>query len=129
MIDSKDTIKDSDDSIDSIVIGDSRVSKHDSYVNALREDIECLYDNIITNYTFYSRSKKTRKEKTKGEVDLIAIKGECLHAFEVKCSNRIVKAKHQLKKIKKRLKHDYSGKEIKTFFYCGNSGRLHEIEI
>ncbi len=114
-----------EETLDGLLREGVRTSKHDSYVDKLRNEIEPFYDDVLTNYTFYSRSRKSRRLITKGEVDIVGIKGNMVHAYEVKCSNRITKARHQLKKIKKRLSMEFSGsREIKTFFYCGSSGIL-----
>ncbi len=108
-------------------IGTSRSSKHDSYVDVLHDEIKDFYDETLTHYTFFNR--KGKRQITKGEVDLIAFKGDSIHIFEVKCSNRITKARQQLRKIKRILSYEFSGfAEIKIFFYCGSSGILRAID-
>ncbi|MFW6230977.1 MAG: hypothetical protein ACOC32_03050 [Nanoarchaeota archaeon] len=105
-----------------------KTTKHDTFVEKLKSDIEDYYDKTVTHYTFFSRTK-ARKLVTKGEVDLLAFKGNTIHAFEVKCSNRITKAKQQLRKIKKSLLNEFSGfTEVKMFFYCGSSDNLQLIQ-
>ncbi len=114
---------------DTLTRDTSRFSKHDSYVDKLKNEIEPFYDDVLTNYTFYSRSRKSRRIMTKGEVDIVAIKGDAVHAYEVKCSNRITKARQQLKKIRKRLALEFSGqREIRTFFYCGSADMLTPLD-
>lgn len=108
----------------------SRSSKHDLYVEKLNSEIRNLYDVTIPHYTIFSKSKKTKKLVTKGEIDLLCVKGKTIHAYEVKCSNRITKAKHQLKKLKKNLFSQFSDiKEVKMFFYCGSSDILTSIFV
>ena len=103
-------------------------SKHNTYLKKLNSEIESYYDKTIQNYVVYSKSKKTKKTIMKGEIDLLCFKGKTIHAYEVKCSNRITKAKHQLKKIKKNIAYEFSNfTEIKTFFYCGSSDILTQI--
>ena len=55
-----------------------------------------------------------------GEIDIVAQKGNRFDLYEVKCSYRIVKAKKQLRRIKKYL----NLKNVRSFFYCGNSKLL-----
>ncbi|MFP4117663.1 MAG: hypothetical protein ACLFTR_01950 [Candidatus Woesearchaeota archaeon] len=104
-----------------------RFSKHDHFVNILKEEIESLYDHVMLNYTFFSRSRKSKRVMVKGEADIIAIKGNVIDAYEVKCSYRMTKAKQQLKKIKRQLERDFSGFKINTYFYCGDSEILKMI--
>lgn len=113
--------------LDDLVKGPSRISKHDSYVNKLKSEIEDFYDSIILNYTFFAKSRHSKRIVTRGEVDIIGIKGRTVDAFEVKCSNRVSKARQQLKKIKKRLGKEFDDKKINTFFYCGSSDMLKQI--
>lgn len=114
----------SEENLDDKLLNEQHFSKHDSYVEKLSSEIKGYYDKTITHYTIYSKSKKTKRIVTKGEVDILCFKGRSIHAYEVKCSNRLTKAKHQLKKIKKNLLHQFSGFEIKVFFYCGSSENL-----
>jgi len=60
-----------------------------------------------------------------GEVDIIARKGDEIHLFEVKCSYRIVKARHQLLKLKKA--NAFKNFNITCFFYCGMGKQLIEV--
>lgn len=118
----------SEENIDEKVKGCSHISKHDAYVEKLHSDIKGYYDTTISHYTIMSKSRKTKRIVTKGEIDLLCFKGKTIHAYEVKCSNRITKAKHQLKKLKKKLLEEFSGfEEVKTFFYCGSSDILKTI--
>ena len=114
----------SEENLDDKLLDERHFSKHDSYVEKLCSEIKGYYDKTITHYTIYSKSKKTKRIVTKGEVDILCFKGKSIHAYEVKCSNRLTKAKHQLRKIKKNLINQFSGFEIKVFFYCGSSESL-----
>jgi hypothetical protein len=79
----------------------------------LKDRISHRYDSISTHVPF-SISKKS-----KGEVDIFAVKGKSIDLYEVKCSHRITKAKKQLKRARKHIGH--SGN---SYFYCGSSGML-----
>lgn len=115
----------SEEHIDDKVSDYLNPSKHDAYVEKLNSEVKNLYDKTISHYTIISKSKKTKRMVTKGEIDLLCFKGKTIHAYEVKCSNRITKAKHQLKKLKKNILNEFSEfKEVKTFFYCGSSDVL-----
>ena len=81
--------------------------------------MESHYDNITTNIPLFSDTANRKL----AEIDLLAERddGDC-DAFEVKCSYRKVKAKKQLRKIKKLVP------EVKrTYFYCGESGNIEII--
>jgi len=99
------------------------INKHDRYVDALYTRIKDNYDIVYLHYPLFS-SGKAKKKVMVGEIDLVAIKDDEVHVFEVKCSHRIVKAKKQLKRIKRVLSFDniLSLEKITTFFYCGESG-------
>jgi len=56
------------------------------------------------------------------EIDLIGVRKNYIDIYEVKCSHRISKAKHQLKKIKKVI--SVKTKVRNVFFFCGGSGQL-----
>jgi Holliday junction resolvase-like predicted endonuclease len=58
-----------------------------------------------------------------GEVDVVARRGNEVHLFEVKCSYRIVKARKQLSKFKKILRHQNTS----CFFYFGAGNKIVEI--
>ena len=89
-------------------------SKHDDFVTDLIERISFKYDYLETHYPF-----KISK-KSKGEIDVYATRGNEVDLYEVKCSNRITKAKKQLKRARKCL-----GKKGNSYFYCGSSGIIH----
>ena len=91
-----------------------KLSKHDKYVLELSNKIKQNYDSLSLNVPLkhYNRSL--------GEVDIIAKKGNRLDLYEVKCSFRIVKARKQLERIKRYLKLENS----RSYFYCGNSKAL-----
>jgi len=79
--------------------------------------LEHDYDLILRNVPLYSR-----RHRPVGEIDILAIKGDEYDIYEVKCSNRIIKAKHQLNKIRRILSN--TSKVNQAFFFCGESGRL-----
>ncbi|MBI1969624.1 hypothetical protein HYS48_02925 [Candidatus Woesearchaeota archaeon] len=85
----------------------------------LCKSLEDRYDVLYTHYPFYGRKCKL------GEIDIVGIKGKHIHVYEVKCSPRIVKARKQLSRIKRLLKHN----QVKTFFYCGASNRIMEVMV
>lgn len=60
---------------------------------------------------------KSQKRRL-GEIDVLAKKGDKIDLYEVKCSHRIVKAKHQLKRMRKYLQF------ADAYFYCGTSKLL-----
>jgi len=96
------------------VIEDTKLSKHDQYVLELYEEIKHRYDEIKMH--FLIRGKK----RSLGEIDIYARKGDVVDLYEVKCSHRIVKARQQMKKIRKHIKAE----KCNAFFYCGSSGLL-----
>ena len=97
--------------------------KHDRYLEDLCDKIKDNYDTIITNIPLFSDEKKrSNKRRIVAEIDILAIKEDRFDIYEVKCSYRIIKAKHQLKKIKKILP-----KVENTFFFCGDSGILEAV--
>ena len=103
-------------------------SKHDHYVNKLDDEIRSYYDKTLKNHVILSRSRRGKRLMTKGEIDLLCFRGDEIHIFEVKCSNRVTKARQQLKKIRKNIKSEFSDfSSIKTFFYCGSSDNLRLI--
>ena len=63
-----------------------------------------------------------KKRRILAEIDVLAVKEGQVDVYEVKCSNRIIKAKKQLKRIK-RLMPDVD----QTFFFCGDSGLIQRI--
>jgi len=60
------------------------------------------------------------------EIDVIGVGAHGVDIFEVKCSNRVVKARKQLQKIK-RLFGSGLDEQVNTWFYCGEAGRLLQI--
>jgi len=91
-----------------------KLSQHDRHVLELREKIRHKYDSISMNV------KIAGSKRSLGEVDLIARKGDKVDLYEVKCSHRILKAKKQLKRIKRILNMPRAA----AYFYCGSSGNL-----
>jgi hypothetical protein len=98
-------------------------SKHDEYVDHLRNKILDDYDSVLTNVPIYL--KKKRKKRLVGEIDLLAKKGSVYDIYEVKCSHRITKARMQMKKLRKNLVSTH--KIDRAYFYCGSSEKLFEI--
>jgi Holliday junction resolvase-like predicted endonuclease len=92
----------------------AKLSKHDSYVLELKDKIRHKYDAISVNV------KVAGRKRSLGEIDLVARKGKNIDLYEVKCSHRIVKAKKQLKRMKRLLNLSKSH----SYFYCGSSGVL-----
>jgi len=91
-----------------------RLSKHDKYVLELRDKLKHHYDSLSLNV------KVAGRKRSLGEIDIIARKGNIVDLYEVKCSHRILKAKKQLKRIKRILNLPCS----RGYFYCGSSGNL-----
>jgi len=95
----------------------SRLSKHDRYVENLRRKIESRYDRVITNHKIYGNKRVI------AEADLIGFKGKKADIYEVKCSFRPTKAKAQLRKLK-RIISTYA--EVGSlFFYPASTERLY----
>lgn len=92
-------------------------NKHDRYVQKLVKQIRSDYDDISTHL------KLEKKKRTIAEIDIVARRGKELHFFEVKCSHRIVKARKQLKKVKK----IFGSYDTTCFFYCGAGDKLVEV--
>ena len=100
-----------------------RQSKHDQYVEYLKEKLLDNYDYVVTNVPIYVQRK--RKKRLVGEIDILARKGNHYDIYEVKCSYRIVKARMQMKKIRKNLGSAYMINN--TYFYCGSSEKIVQI--
>ncbi|NQU99058.1 hypothetical protein HQ533_06385 [Candidatus Woesearchaeota archaeon] len=94
-----------------------RKQKHDRYIEALHERLRPNYDSISTNVSLYSK-----RRKKVAEIDLLAEREDTVDAFEVKCSYRPVKAKKQLRKIRKLVP-----KVKRTYFFCGESNQIEII--
>ena len=95
----------------------SKLTKHDRYVLELRDKIKHKYDFVSVNV------KVPGKKRSLGEIDLVARKGNKVDLYEVKCSHRIVKAKRQLKRMRRLMNLDKS----KSYFYCGSSEALIDV--
>lgn len=91
-----------------------KLTKHDRYVNSLVERIKDKYDSVSTNVVI----KNDRR--TLGEIDILAKRGDEFDVYEVKCSHRIIKARFQIKKIRKNIGFHLAN----AYFYCGMSGAL-----
>ena len=91
-----------------------RLTNHDRYVLELKDRIKHKYDFVSVNV------KVASKKRSLGEIDLIAKKGSKVDLYEVKCSHRILKAKKQLRRMKRLMNLEKSN----TYFYCGSSGTL-----
>ena len=92
----------------------NKLTKHDRYILELRDKIQDRYDSISINV------KVSNKKRNLVEIDLVGKIGDKVDLYEVKCSHRIIKARKQLKKIKRILNLHSS----KSYFYCGSSGIL-----
>lgn len=92
-------------------------NKHDRYVQKLVKQIRSDYDDISTHL------KLEKKKRLIAEIDVVARRGNELHFFEVKCSHRIVKARKQLKKVKK----IFGSYNTTCYFYHGAGDKLVEI--
>ncbi|MDP2906359.1 MAG: hypothetical protein Q8O03_00300 [Nanoarchaeota archaeon] len=89
-------------------------TKHDKYITQLCDKIRDEYDVLLTNV------KIKKDQRLIGEIDVYARKGTRIDIYEVKCSYRIVKAKKQIKKVRRLLEiEDGNG-----YFYCGSSDSL-----
>lgn len=89
-------------------------TKHDKYITQLCDKIRDEYDVLLTNV------KIKKDQRLIGEIDIYARKGTRIDIYEVKCSYRIVKAKKQIRKVRRLLEiEDGNG-----YFYCGNSDSL-----
>jgi len=95
-----------------------KINKHDIYVEDLFSMMKGRYDNI------YKHLVLANKKRRIGEIDLVGVKDNHIDVFEVKCSHRIVKAKRQLKKLKK----VFDTENISLYFYCGASKELKLVE-
>ena len=70
------------------------------------------------------RQRRQRKLQV-AEIDIVAIKGQTVDLYEVKCSPRIAKAKRQIKKWRKYWQsHDIGN----TYVYCGDAKKLINLE-
>jgi hypothetical protein len=96
-----------------------KTNKHDNFVQELYLKVRDEYDTISRNIPLFSpRGRRV------GEIDLLCVKGNDVHIFEVKCSLRRVKARKQLTRLKKYL----GEKNISYYFYCGSSQTVEEVE-
>lgn len=86
----------------------------------LCEEIDERYDSISTHVPVFSKNRK----RSVAEIDVIAKKGKKIDVFEVKCSYRKMKAKKQLKRIKRLFP-----RVRRTFFFCGEAGILEEVVV
>ncbi len=94
-----------------------KLTKHDRYVLELKDKIKHKYDFVSVNV------KIPGKKRSLGEIDLVAKKGHNIDLYEVKCSHRILKAKKQLKRMKRLMNLDKS----RAYFYCGSSECLIDV--
>ena len=95
----------------------SKLTKHDRYVLELRDKIKHKYDFVSVNV------KVPGKKRSLGEIDIVARKGNKVDLYEVKCSHRIVKARKQLKRMRRLMNLNKS----KSYFYCGSSENLIDV--
>ncbi|MBN1793216.1 hypothetical protein JW826_06040 [Candidatus Woesearchaeota archaeon] len=116
--------------------GDSPIdepNKHDQYVEALCRRIEPRYDLILKHIPLYAKTRSSKRKRHSarkmslvGEIDVLAYKGGSCDAYEVKCSYRVLKARKQLTRVRKLLR--YEQKIRKSYFYCGESGKIELLE-
>jgi len=92
--------------------------KHDVYLQGLCEKVKCDYDSLSTNVRLFSK-----KGRVLAEIDLLAVREDSCDVYEVKCSYRIVKARKQLRRIKRLMPQ-----VTNLYFFCGESGLLKEVE-
>jgi len=98
-----------------------KLIKHDKYLEYLYGKLTPKYDVLLKKVPLYSKRKRLV-----GEIDLMGINPGAVDIYEVKCSHRITKAKHQLDKIKRLIP---KGQKLgHLFFYCGESDRLLDCE-
>lgn len=93
------------------------VLKHDKFVNSLCSLLDTDYDVIFTHVPLYSR-----RNRCVGEIDVLALKDGYCDVYEVKCGPRAVKAKKQLKKLRKVMSLESNLR--KTFYYWGGAKQL-----
>lgn len=95
-----------------------KLNKHDTYVEKLVNEIKDEYDSISTHLKF------SNTKRIVAEADVVARKGDEIHIYEVKCSLRIVKAKKQLKRLKKIISPN---KKTSCFLYNGMGDTLLQV--
>ncbi len=103
-----------------------KLTKHDKYVLDLCNRLNGVYDRIYTNLLFKN------SKRVIAEADVVSTKDDLIDVYEVKCSNRVIKAKKQLIRIKRIMenqskKFNKDNNEYRLFFYCGSSKELVEI--
>ena len=98
--------------------GRKRLNKHDRYVSELCAELRNTYDVVLPHVVLKPDKKPV------GEIDIYARKGTKIDLYEVKCSNRRIKARKQLKKAKRLLE---LGDDSDTYFYCGESDKMEEV--
>ena len=97
-----------------------KMSKHDQYLEQLKHELAPNYDTIQTNVIL--EKKRRNRVRRVAEVDILARKGNTYDVYEVKCSRRIVKAREQIRKIRKYIPKGYKIKD--TFLYWGGASLL-----
>ncbi|MBW2980151.1 hypothetical protein KY360_01895 [Candidatus Woesearchaeota archaeon] len=94
-----------------------KLIKHDKYLEYLYGKLTPKYDVLLKKVPLYSK-----RRRLVGEIDLMGINQGAVDIYEVKCSHRVTKAKHQLNKIKRLISKKQNLRHL--FFYCGESDRL-----
>jgi len=97
------------------------ILKHDEYVQQLYAQLKDNYTTVYRNIPLFSRRKRLI-----AEIDIIAVREDSVDVFEVKCSHRPVKAKRQLRKIRKLLGAE-TDRQVNTWFYCGEGAQLYKV--
>ncbi len=99
----------------------ARRLKHDRYITDLCERIGSDYDSLSVNVCLFSK-KKQKRSRVLAEIDVLAQKEGRCDVYEVKCSPRIVKARKQLRRIKRLMPNIDN-----AYFFCGESGLIQKI--
>ena len=94
-----------------------KLTKHDRYVEELRQRVEERYYEVLVNQKVYARKRIV------AEADLIGVRDGRVDIYEVKCSYRPTKAKAQLRKLKRIFSGSYAVDSL--FFYPANTERLY----
>lgn len=100
-----------------------KLTKHDRYLLDLCDKLNGKYDEVYTNILFKN------SKRVIAEADIVSAKDDLIDVYEVKCSKRIIKAKRQLRKIKRILENTSKEQNnYRFFFYCGSSKEIIEVE-
>ncbi len=98
-----------------------KLIKHDKYLEYLYGKLAPNYDVLLKKVPIYSRRRRLI-----AEIDILGISNGKCDVFEVKCSHRPTKARHQLDKIRRLLPKTHKPRHL--YFYCGESGQLLDLK-